>query len=68
MILMLSAFPFLFNYWMYVATFLRIVVGVYFIYFGIKGLTSEKQEKINIFEMVGLKPAKYFAEPSEMSK
>ena len=58
---MLSAFPYLFNYWTYVPTFLRIIAGVYFFTFGYKGFRNEQREKIEIFDMVGLRPAKYFA-------
>lgn len=60
-ITMQSIFPYLLS-WSQIAPFiLRIIGGLYFAYFGYKGLTTEWQIKIDLFKEIGIRPYKLFA-------
>ncbi len=54
---MLNTFPELLNFSFVAITFLRVVAGLIFVYFGWLKLTKDKEVKIRFFEEAGFKPA-----------
>lgn len=58
---MQSIFPYLLS-WSQLAPFiLRIIGGLYFFYFGYKGLTTEWHHKMDFFKELGIKPYKLWS-------
>lgn len=57
---MLSPFPALFAFSWFAPTIIRIVLGVFFIQFGVAKLRSEKSEKLTFFELAGFPQAHTF--------
>ena len=57
---MLSPFPELFAFAWFAPTIIRLVLGVFFVRFGILKLRSEKSEKLTFFELAGFPRANIF--------
>ena len=57
---MLNTFPTLLSFSFLATALLRITAGIIFIYFGLLKITKDKKDKIHFFEVINLKPAKYW--------
>ena len=57
---MLSPFPILFAFSWFAPAIIRVVLGVFFVRFGILKLRSEKSAKLTFFEELGLPYAHWF--------
>jgi len=57
---MLNTFPTLLSFSFLAITLLRVTAGIIFVYFGLLKITKDKESKIKFFEIVHLKPAKYW--------
>ena len=57
---MLSPFPELFAFGWFAPTIIRLVLGIFFVRFGISKLRSEKSEKLTFFELAGFPRANIF--------
>ncbi len=57
---MLSPFPGLFAFAWFAPTIIRLILGVFFVRFGILKLRSEKSEKLTFFELAGFPRAHIF--------
>jgi len=57
---MLSPFPALFAFSWFAPTIIRIVLGVFFVRFGLAKLRSEKSDKLTFFELAGFPRARAF--------
>lgn len=57
---MISPFPELFAFGWFAPTIIRLVLGIFFVRFGILKLRSEKSEKLTFFELAGFPRAHMF--------
>ena len=53
---MLSVFPTLFSYVMFVPLVFRLIVGLTFLWFGFSKLTRDRKSKVEMFESLNMRP------------